>query len=117
MKIGDKTLGFIRAGTGNPTLASIESVASFFRIKAWELLRPASEAVQVASQPVGIDAAKLADHLDLVEAAIALGGKKIPTITKATLLAALYGDEQAEAGSAQAVQALLAIILSSTEEA
>lgn len=40
MKIGDKTLGFLKAGTGNPTLESISLVAKFFHRQPWELLKP-----------------------------------------------------------------------------
>ncbi|UZW62738.1 hypothetical protein [Lysobacter enzymogenes] len=45
MGIGDKTLGFIRAGTGNPTLESISSVADYLRVKTWQLLAPNAEIV------------------------------------------------------------------------
>lgn len=40
MGIGDKTLGILKAGTGNPTLESIEKAAKFFRKEPWELLKP-----------------------------------------------------------------------------
>ncbi|WP_187313360.1 helix-turn-helix domain-containing protein [Lysobacter capsici] len=43
MGIGDKTLGFIRSGTGNPTLENIAKVAAFLRVKTWELLVPAAD--------------------------------------------------------------------------
>ncbi len=39
--IGDKTLGFLKSGSGNPTLESIVKVARFFKREPWELLRPA----------------------------------------------------------------------------
>jgi hypothetical protein len=42
MQIGDKTLGFIKAGTGNPTLESISLVARYLRRQPWELLKPAA---------------------------------------------------------------------------
>lgn len=41
--IGDKTLGFLKSGTGNPTLENITKVASYFKLQAWELLKPPSE--------------------------------------------------------------------------
>lgn len=68
------------------------------------------------SQAGGLNAEKLADLLETVEAAIAQSGRQVPVRTKARLVAALYGDEQASAaGSAQAVQAALASILATLE--
>ncbi len=46
--IGDKTLGFLKAGSGNPTLESIVKVARFFRIQPWELLKPQESARSTA---------------------------------------------------------------------
>ncbi len=40
MDIGDKTLGFLKAGTGNPTLENLVKVATFFRVQPWQLLAP-----------------------------------------------------------------------------
>lgn len=62
--IGDKTLGFIKAGTGNPTLENITKVARFLRVKPWELLRPDGDAP--ASQPERFDDATMAQALDLL---------------------------------------------------
>lgn len=42
--IGDKTLGFIRGGNGNPTLESIDAVARFLRVPVWQLLKPEDDA-------------------------------------------------------------------------
>lgn len=68
MGIGDKTLGFIKAGTGNPTLENIAKVAAFFRVQPYELLRPhgnADELTSAASQPVsGEDLMMAADVAD-----------------------------------------------------
>lgn len=64
MGIGDKTLGFIKAGNGNPTLESVEKVAMFFRVAPWELLRPAeAEDPRSASQPVSGEALMIAADL------------------------------------------------------
>ena len=49
--IGDKTLGFIRGGNGNPTLESIEAVARFLRIPVWQLLRPATDEAEEGVSP------------------------------------------------------------------
>lgn len=40
--IGDKTLGFLKAGNGNPTLENISKVARYFKIEPWQLLKPKS---------------------------------------------------------------------------
>lgn len=68
------------------------------------------------SQAGGLNTEKLANLLETVEAAIAQSGRQVPVRTKARLVAALYGDEQASAaGSTQAVQAALTSILATLE--
>lgn len=46
MGIGDKTLGFLRSGQGNPTIKNIEATAKFFRVEPWQLLRPMEPAAK-----------------------------------------------------------------------
>lgn len=61
MGIGDKTLGFIKSGTGNPTLENIAKVAHYLRVQPWELLRPAEPGEELAaSQPVSAEALMIA---------------------------------------------------------
>lgn len=36
--IGDKTLGFIKSATGNPTIETIETIARYYRVQPWQLL-------------------------------------------------------------------------------
>lgn len=48
--IGDKTLGFLKAGSGNPTLESIATFASYFRKDAWELLKPVQSSEEALSK-------------------------------------------------------------------
>lgn len=56
MGIGDKTLGFLKAGTGNPTLENIVKVARFFRKEPWQLLKPKDQQSEAASDhPVDIE--------------------------------------------------------------
>lgn len=64
MGIGDKTLGFIRAGTGNPTLENIAKVAHFLRVKPWELLHP--DGGLHGSQPERFDDATMAQAFEFV---------------------------------------------------
>lgn len=64
MGIGDKTLGFIRAGTGNPTLENIAKVAKFLKVKPWELLR--SDGDQSQSQAGRFDDETMAQALELL---------------------------------------------------
>lgn len=74
--------------------------------------------VGAASQPVGLDVAKLTSLLETVEAAVTQARKIVPARTKARIVAALYADEQASAaGSAEAVRATLASILATLEDA
>lgn len=40
MKVGDGTLGSIQYGKGNPTLETLETIACFFELEAWQLLSP-----------------------------------------------------------------------------
>lgn len=41
--IGDKTLGNMKSGKGNPQLQNIEAVARYFRVEPWELLKPTGD--------------------------------------------------------------------------
>ena len=71
-----------------------------------------------ASQPMGLDVAKLADLLATVEAATGKAGVRLPPRVKARLVASLYADKEASAAaSAQAVQAALVGILATMETA
>lgn len=62
MGIGDKTLGFMKAGSGNPTLENIAKVAQFFRVQPWELLKPeeVDGASPAPSQPMSGDVLMIA---------------------------------------------------------
>jgi len=64
MGIGDKTLGFIRAGTGNPTLENIAKVAQVLRVKPWQLLHP--EGGGEVSQPERFDDETIAQAFEFV---------------------------------------------------
>ena len=63
MGLGDKTLGFMKAGNGNPTLENISKVAQFLRVAPWELLKPAEADVVLPSQPVSAEALMIAADL------------------------------------------------------
>ena len=70
------------------------------------------------SQSVGLDVAKLTSLIESLEIAIAKVGHPVAARTKARLLARLYSDDQASAASsAEALQAALASILATLEEA
>lgn len=55
MGIGDKTLGFLKAGTGNPTLENIVKVARFFRKEPWQLLKPKDQRSDIVSAPLDLE--------------------------------------------------------------
>jgi len=100
------------ASAREPKVSEVPLLAKALGVSVAELFD------EVPSQSQRLDAEKLADLLATVEAAIAQSGRQVPVRTKARLVAALYVDEQASvAGSAQAVQAALASILSLMEEA
>ena len=42
--VSARTVGYMREGTGNPTIANIEAVARLFKLEAWELLIDHAEA-------------------------------------------------------------------------
>lgn len=65
--IGDKTLGFLKAGTGNPTLESIVKVARFFKREPWQLLKPATSPDAEGSVP--LNSALLARAISLSQEA------------------------------------------------
>lgn len=64
MGLGDKTLGFIRSGTGNPTLDSIAKLAKYFRLQPWELLHP--EGALAKSQSARPDDQNMAQGVELL---------------------------------------------------
>lgn len=43
MGVADGTLGRIKYGTGNPTVEVLDQIADYFRIPAWQLLKPRDE--------------------------------------------------------------------------
>lgn len=114
-------------GVGYSTLAELENG----RMQTTTKLRVIAEALGVslqyletgegprtgpASQPVGLDVAKLTDLLATVEAATEKAGVRLPPRVKARLVASLYADREASAAaSAQAVQAALVSILATME--
>lgn len=108
-----------RGDTVEPGVRTVAGLAAFYGVSIDDLVgRDLSmEGVIPPSQAVGLDVAKLADLIETVEMAIERSGRRLPAKTKARLLAALYGDDQASAASsAQAVQAALASILATLEE-
>lgn len=120
------------AGVGQPAISKIITgrvkdpsyrtalgLARYFGVSVDDLLTRDLErdGPSSASQPAGIDAAKLADLIETVEGAIADSGRTIPTRIKARLLARLYVEDRAAGASAEAIQSLLTGILVSLEEA
>jgi len=108
-----------RGETGEPGYRTVAGLAAFYGVSVDDLINRdlSMEGVIGVSQPVGLEVAKLADLIETVEVAIERSGRRLPAKTKARLLAALYGDDQASAASsAQAVQAALASILATLEE-
>ena len=88
--VGDGTLGRIMYGTGNPRLETLVQLATFFRVKPWELLIPAgADAEPTASSPVNFEV--LTDALRLVaEANAREGGARLDPKFHARLVASAY---------------------------
>lgn len=68
-----------------------------------------------ASQPAGLDLAKLTSLLETLEAAIQKSGREVPANTKARLIVSMYADEQALSTSTKVVEAELAKLIASME--
>jgi len=119
--IGQSAINKIANGrTKEAGYRTVSKLARFYGVSIDDLVNRDLSAAEPAgaSHPVGLDSIKLADLIETVEAAIARSGVSIPSRTKARILAALYGDDQASAASsASAVQAAIAGILASMEEA
>ncbi|MGG6461429.1 hypothetical protein [Solilutibacter silvestris] len=75
--IGDKTLGILKAGNGNPTLESISAVASYFRRQPWQLLLPPNE-TNVTTQSQETSGEHLMMAVDALEDA--LKGLALPRV-------------------------------------
>ncbi|PVX77195.1 hypothetical protein [Paraburkholderia unamae] len=54
IKVADGSLGRIKYGTGNPTIETLEDIARFFKVEAWQLLAPnlGRESHQATEAPV-----------------------------------------------------------------
>lgn len=119
--VGQPAISKIITGkTQEPGYRTVMKLAAHFGVSVDDLLGRDLEAMgpSVPSQPAGLDVGKLTDLLDTVEAAIAQSRRQVPSRTKARMVAALYSDERASAaGSAEAVQAVLASILATMEDA
>lgn len=119
-----------RAGLGYSTLAELErgGMQTTTKLRAiaealgvsqrWlESGKGAKASIQQPSQVVGLDAAKLADLVETVDAAVAGTRLERNAKVKARLVTTLYMDDQVSAAGPAAVRAMLASILSSMEEA
>lgn len=114
MGMSGKTLGNLRAGSGNPTLKNLSAAAKYLKVQPWELLHPDRGA---ASQSAGLDVAKLADLLGSIEAALKKFRAELSPKKKARLVATLYADKEASAAaSPEAVEAMLIGILATMEK-
>lgn len=60
MKVADGTLGRIKYGNGNPNIETLDSIARFFRLQAWQLL---TEGFDVKKPPVILSSSELPDGL------------------------------------------------------
>lgn len=109
----------IKGATKEPGYRTVSGLARHFRVSIDDLVNRDLEldGPGVASQPVGLDTAKLTSLIETVEAASAQTRKDVPARLKARLIATLYADNPELAASAPvAVQALLSSILSTVEE-
>ena len=85
MGIGDKTLGFIKSGTGNPTLETVAAVAAYLKVKPWELLCPAgSVPTQSQSQPARLDGDMIQQAFREARELAAQGGAEADDFNPAT---------------------------------
>ena len=76
----------------------------------------AKEPPHARSQPAGMDAVKLADLIEAVEATASDRGISLPPRFKARVVAALYTSSGDEPLTAQAVRAALAAVMTSLED-
>jgi transcriptional regulator with XRE-family HTH domain len=88
--VGDGTLGRIAYGTGNPSLETLVQLATFFRVKPWELLMP-PDGLRSASTPASpVQTELLAESLRLLAEAQAESRTKLDPNLHATFAATVY---------------------------
>ncbi len=113
--VGYSTLAELERG-GMQTTTKLRVIAEALGVQLSYLETGKGGKEPAASQPAGLDVAKLADLLGTVESAIASARVTVAPMVKARLVASLYADKEASAASsARAVQAALASILSTME--
>lgn len=113
------------SGIPYPTLAGLENgdqanstflpeLAYALDVSAYWL--KTGKGVKQLSHPRRLDAGKLADLIENVEAAAAKQGLTLPPRFRARVVAALYADSGDEPLTAQAIRAALSAVMSSLEE-
>jgi transcriptional regulator with XRE-family HTH domain len=113
MGVGDGTLGRILYGTANPSLETLDQIASFFRVSVVDLLSSAEKTPQVRDSASEIDDVRLSDAIDAVSKLLDHEGLALPRSLFARAVALVYSSP--DLSNRTAIQRrLLELIKSST---
>lgn len=76
--VSDGSLGQMLGGRGNPTLKSLEAVATFFHLEVWELLMPGLDAKGTVGKGISDSEARMILKIEENMRALGITEHKLP---------------------------------------